>query len=243
MFDPVEQAIQPVEQQQEAPQQAQDKQDTSKEHNMRVMRERAESAERRAQDLERMMMQNSARDSQLQKVEQEVDDTPDISDDNYIEGKQLKKYVRSLRQELKSTKQQFEEERKQLALSTAEMRLKSQFEDFNTVVTKENLEKLARQKPSLYNSIIATKDVYDQGYSAYDMIKASGIANDNYESVDRRIEENRNKPKSASTLSASSGNDSALAKAANYDQGRRILTQADKDRLMRQVEEAKRNKR
>ena len=86
-------------------------QDSQKEANMRILRERAESAERRALELERMVQMNMSQNQQQSNKMQiaDEDDDFDLSDDTYIEGKHLKKYVRSLKQELKNTKKQFEE--------------------------------------------------------------------------------------------------------------------------------------
>jgi hypothetical protein len=212
-------------------------QESQKESNMRILRERAEAAERRSAELERIMQMNM---SQQQPTKMQVeDDDFDISDDMYIEGKHLKKYVKNLKQELKNTKKQFEDYNQQNALTQAEIRLKSQFNDFDTVVTRENLKKLENEKPSLYRTILSNPDVYDKGYAAYELIKHSGILAENYESLDRKVEENRSKPRSAANVSPQSG-DTPLARVGDYD--RRILTEERKDQLRRQVEEAKRTK-
>ena len=119
------------------------------------------------------------------------------------------------------------------------MRLKSQFNDFDSVVTKENLDKLASQKPSLYRSILSNPDLYDKGYTAYEFIKNSDILSGQYQEIDRKVEENRSKPRSAANVAPQSG-DTPLARVGDYD--RRILTEERKDQLRRQVEEAKRYK-
>jgi hypothetical protein len=215
-------------------------QEGQKEANMRILRERAENAERRSAELERMVQMNM---SQQQSNKIQIDDGDDddfgVSDDTYIEGKHLKKYVKNLKQELKNTRKQFEEYNQQNALNNAEMRLKTQFNDFDSVVTKENLEKLNQQKPALYRTILANADVYDKGYAAYEFIKNSGIVADQYQEIDRRVEENRSRPRSAANAAPQSG-DTPLTRVGDYD--RRILTEERKDLLRRQVEEAKRNK-
>lgn len=232
-FYPEQENVAPQNQQQEQNQESQ------KEANMRILRERAEAAERRAQELERMMQMNMSQ-QQTQKI-QVVDEEDDfgISDDTYIEGKHLKKYVKNLKQELRNTKKQFEEYNQQNAMAQAEMRLKSQFSDFDIVVSKENIEKLASQKPALYRTMLASNDIYDRGYTAYELIKNSGIASDQYQEVDRKIEENRIKPRSAASVAPQSS-DTPLTRVGDYD--RRILSEERKDQLRRQVEEAKRYK-
>jgi hypothetical protein len=71
------------------------------------------------------------------------------------------------------------------------------------------------------------------------MIRASGLVDDNYNSQDRRIEENRSKPRAAANV-APQGSETPLARAGDYD--RRVLTEARKTEILKRVEEAKRNR-
>lgn len=248
MFDELDQAaehIYPAEQEKpaEKPQQPQQSaaQESQKEANLRILRERAEAAERRSVELERMIqmnMSNNQQSTKMQIAESDEDDF-DVSDDTYVEGKHLKKYVKNLKQELKNTRKQFEEYNQQNALTQAEMRLKSQFNDFGAIVSAENLQKLAQQEPVLHKTIYANTDIYDRGYLAYQLIKNSGILADQYQALDKRVEENRSKPRSAANVAPQTG-ETPLARVGDYD--RRILTPDRKDQLRRQVEEAKRNK-
>ena len=208
--------------------------ESQKEVNMRLLRERAEHAERRAMELERMIAQK-----QQAPVSEPQEEELDISDDTYIEGKHLKKYVKSLKQELKNTKKEFEEFSQRSSLANAEIRLKSQFVDFDNVVNLQNLEKLSQQKPALYRSIMANQDIYDRGYTAYEMIKNTGIIEETYPSQDKKLEENRSKPRSVATVSPQQG-ETPLSHVGEYD--RRVLTEERKDQLRRQVQEAKRNR-
>jgi len=244
MFDELNQAAEhtfPQAEQAEAPQQQTQQntaaQDSQKEANMRILRERAENAERRAQDLERMVQMNMSQQqtTKMQLSEPEEDDFS-VGDDTYVEGKDLKKYVKNLKQEIKNTKKQFEEYHQQTALTHAEMRLRSQFSDFDSVVTKENLEKLAAQKPSLYRTIYASTDIYDRGYAGYELIKASGVLDNQYQELDKRVEDNKSKPRSAANVSPQTS-ETPLARVGDYD--RRILSEQRKDQLRRQVEQAK----
>jgi len=245
MFDELNQAAEhlyPAEQEQivEQPvQQNTQPQESQKEANMRILRERAEAAERRALELERMVQMNMSQQQNNKMQVVDNDDEFDLSDDTYIEGKHLKKYVRNLKQELKNTKKQFEEYNQQNALAQAEMRLKNQFNDFDAIVTPENLKKLETQKPVLFRTLLAASDMYDKGYAAYELIKNSGIMADQYIELDKKVEENRMKPRSAANAAPQSG-DTPLARVGDYD--RRILTEDRKEQLRRQVEEAKRYK-
>jgi hypothetical protein len=212
-------------------------QESQKEANMRILRERAEAAERRSLELERMMQMNMSQNQPSQKMQLEDDeDDFDLSDDTYIEGKHLKKYVKSLKNELKNTRKQFEDYNNQQSQYNAEIRLKSQFSDFDSVVSTENIDKLKQQKPALFRTIMANADIYDKGYAAYEMIKNSGILADQYQEVDKRLEDNRMKPRSAANASPQSG-ETPLTRVGDYD--RRILSEERKEQLRRQVKEAK----
>jgi hypothetical protein len=249
MLDDVEQSQQPQQEQQEQqPQEqpvvqeqptVQQVREASKAENIRIMRERAEQAEKRALELERIIQTNMSQNQQGQKLQVEDDDDFGISDDDYIEGKHLKKYVRSLKQEVKNTKKQLEEWQQQSSITQAEVRLKSQFSDFDSVVSKENIEKLAEEKPVLYRTMLANKDIYDRGYTAYELIKNSGILAQDYSREDKRIEDNKIKPRSAANISPQSG-ETPLTRVGDYD--RRILTEERKSQLRKQVEEARRNR-
>jgi len=229
--------VQEEPQQEVAQTQQQPQQETDKEQNIRYFRERAVMAERRTQELENMMRQNTNQQTTAPRMQPE-DDAIDIQDDTYIEGKHLKKYVNSLRKELQETKKQHNDFMQQSELHNAERQLKAQFNDFDRIVSPENLRKLSQQKPALYRSIIANPDVYDKGYAAYEVIKSAGFGINEYESQDRKMADNRNKPKSATSSSSGAQTaDSPLTHISNYD--RRVLTEERKEQLRRQVDLAK----
>lgn len=238
MFDELNEATEQT-QNVEQPQQSQPNAEwqAAKEESLRVLRERADAAERKNRELEYMIQQNMSQ-QQKNKIELVEEDDFDMSDDTYVEGKHLKKYVKNLKQELRNTKKQFEEYNQQNAVTQAEMRLKSQFNDFDSIVSKENLEKLSIKKPELYRSIISNPDLYDKGHAAYEMIKNSGILSNHYEEVDRRVEENRAKPRSASNAAPQSG-ETPLTRVGDYD--RRVLTDARRAEILRQSLEYSRN--
>jgi len=192
---------------------------SDREVNLRVMRERAEQAERRALELERAMWQ--------QQHPKEVQQ-PDYEDETLIEGKHMKKYdkkVEDMRAEL-------EEAKKQLAnfnTTSAELQLRAKYSDFDSIVNDDNIERLAKEKPALYRSILANPDLKDKGESAYEAIKVFLKPQTvNYEQVDRRIAENKMKPKASPSI-APQASDSPLSRVGDYD--RRTLSDARKDEL------------
>lgn len=205
----------------------------SKEYNLRIMRERMESIEKENQEYKRILQQ------QQQPVEEDED--LNIDDDSFIEAKQYKKHIKNIQKDLKETKKLLEENSKKNAMANAQVLLKSQFNDFDTVVSEENLKKLSDTQPVLYRTLLASSDIYDRGYSAYAMIKNSNIlkSNSQYSDQDKRLEENKAKPRAIGNASPQAG-DTPLSKVGDYD--RRILTEERKDQLRKQVEEAKRNR-
>lgn len=218
------------------------KKEDNKEQNMRALREQAEEERRRRLESERRIqeLEQYVRGQQPQQQPQpEEEDDFDIKDEDFVEGKHVKKPIRKLQKKLKETEEKLEKQAQYFASVTAETRLKSQFNDFDTVVTKENLEKLAQTKPSLYRTMMSNPDLYDKGYTAYEMIRGSGINSTEYEAEDNRINSNKTKPRSVSAA-APQAQEAPLARAADYD--RRVLTEERKEQLRRQVEEAKRNR-
>ena len=202
--------------------------------NFKIMRERAEQAERRAQELERYVqtMQQGQQPQQAQ-APQEEQDSYAFEDDTYVEGKQLKRELKNIKKELRQTQKQLQEYNQQTSSSSAELRLKARYADFDTVVNQENIHRLAQERPALYRSMLANPDLYEKGESAYEIIKTM-LPRNNYQEQDRKIEENAQKPRSAATAQASV---SPLASIQDYD--RRILTEDRKRQLREQVRNAK----
>ena len=221
----------------EQPQQ-EEKIESNKEYNMRIMRERLEAAEKRSYELERMIQQNMNQNQASKKIELiDEDDGLDIDDDSFAEGKHLKKTVKTVNKKINELKQL----QQQTQLQQIEIMLRNKFNDFDNVVSAENLDRLQREKPFLYKSIINNPDLYEKGQAAYDVIKNSVFYTEKnkYEDVDKRIEQNKNKPRSIANVAPQTG-DTPLAKVGDYD--RRILTEERKAEIRRQVEEAKRNR-
>jgi hypothetical protein len=235
---PVEQ---PTAQEQSVP-----KKETQKELNLRILRERAEAerqarlvAEQKLQELEKQLQYQQPKPSSHQDVPQESDnDDVDFSfeDDSYIEGKHLKKYVSSLKKEIKQTKKQLEEYNKQTALTLAEQRLKSQYNDFEVVVTQDNLKNLAALYPDDYASMMSNPDIVARGKTAYNMINRYGISDTQYDKEAKRLEENKLKPRSVATAAPQSG-ETPLSRVGDYD--RRVLSEERKENLRRMVAELK----
>jgi len=179
---------------------------TKKELDFKALRERAERAEQRAHDQERAL-QEMKRAINGTPAEQPDEDDIGVDDDLYIEGKQYKKHLKSIKNELKQTKQQLES----FNASATELRLRTKYKDFDKIVTAENLALLQQKRPSQFNALTYTPDLYDKGETAYEMIK-SWVAQEDYSETDARIEANKSKPRTA----ASAGPSMAESPLANF---------------------------
>jgi hypothetical protein len=239
MFDELNEVVEQVAQQDQPTNEPSQEQiqESKRDANARALREKAEYAERRVRELEYQLQQNMLhqKGNKIQLVEEDDEDDFHIENDKYVEGKDLnefKKYVKKIKQENKQIKQQFSEYAQKNEESQAELRWRTRFNDFEAVVNKENLHKLQMQKPELFSIITSSSSaLYDKGLAAYEFIKNSGILNNDYEDIDRRIDQNKQKPRSASTV-APKHSESPLSTVGNF--GRRVYTDAQKDEILRQ---------
>lgn len=177
---------------------------TERDYNFKVMRERAEAAERRAAEIEARYAQPAAPLNH--------DDDSDLVE---------KRYVRRLERELEEARNQREADKATLS----ERLLRQSYQDFDDVVTTENIQKLARRKPAIYRSIQANSDMFDKGETAYDAIKAF-IKEEKRTEITSRLEANDAKPKATSSV-APQPPSTGLASMHNYQQdadGRRRLS-------------------
>lgn len=227
---PVEQAVEAQEESTQAPV------ESSKEYNIRIMRERAEAAERRAAEYERILQQQMLQQSQSgnRSLSDDEEDDDALSDTDFIDKKYFKKAIKkAVTKATQITQERFEKNLKEIQQRNAEQALRRDYSDIDSVVTEENLYKLSVQKPHLYRSLIANQDTYDRGAAAYEMITNSGIINNAYSNQARRIQENKSKPKSAAVVGPQES-ESPLAQF--YGNDRRILSKEDKERNMERVQ-------
>lgn len=224
------QAQQPEQQveQQESPATSQAQE--QKEYNYRMLREKAERAEQRAAELERQFALQQQR-SQESAAE---DEDFGISDDDYVDGKNLKKVVNKLKNEVRDTRKKLQEANEIRAVKDAEDQLRNRFSDFSEVLDPENVKRFAALYPREFNSITSHPDHYGRGLAAYNIIKNSGIIQKPNDET-ARLEANRSKPKSAATVSPSPA-DTPLTRVGDYD--RRVLTEERRKQLYQEMRSA-----
>lgn len=158
-------------------------------------------------------------------------DELDLRDDDLAEGKHYKALKREVRQ-LNEAVAKANAEREKLA---AEARLRANYPDIFNIVTKDNMEELAKVEPELVESIITSPNTYSQHVSAYKLIKKYGIGTqDPYADDKARAQKNMAKPKSAATVAPRLG-ESPLSDAERFQNG---LTPELQSQLLREMDEA-----
>lgn len=219
-----EEVIQPQDEQiaQDNESQSHETQDVSphadKEYNFRQLREGKKQLEEENNRLKDQIREISQKNS--------TDENIEIADDDLAEGKHLKKLYKEIRQLQTFIKQK--------DVETIPERLKSRFNDFDQVVTKENIEKLKTSEPELYKSITSGDDLFSKGVSAYKALKAFGIASDMAE-INREKEKVSNNAKKPMSVQAIKGQ-GALHDANMFANG---LTADLKKKLYEEMVEAR----
>lgn len=218
------------------PVQQEHKQESEADRNWKLMRERAENAERRIQELERYFKDAEERNQKQNMVREEEPEEEYSDPDAFVDRKGLR---RELTAREKKLREELEEQRKrleQMTVQSAEQRLYDRYKDFDDVVNDDNMNKLAKMKPSAYRAIYASEDIFDRGELAYDLLTTYGIAKRKDE-LDEKLQQNQQKPRSAATVAPQTA-DTPLSRIGDFD--RRNLTEERKAQLRRQVAEAKR---
>jgi hypothetical protein len=223
---PEEQSLEGQEQPQEEHSPAeQSKAKPTPQESWKQLRERAERAERAERELERRLQEVEQRQKELAKPKE-----PDYEygDDDLIEGKHLKKEREAIKKELTSYQQRLEE-------MTTETRLKTNYPDFETVVSQDGIEKLRKLYPSIAASINSNPNLYEKAEAAYAAIKQLGLyENKEFEKDKQKAQANMAKPRALGSISPQQG-ETPLQKANMFADG---LTPDLERKLRKEVEEA-----
>lgn len=169
-------------------------QESRNDRNWREMRRQNDELKQRAKMQEDML-------SQLLKSQQQVPSQPKeeeikISDDDYVQGSQVKKL---LSQNAESVKRAAREETQRVIYEQEQSRfmekLKRQFSDYEDIVNPETLALLEETDPDLVNTIVELKDPYKIGLQSYKYISALGLskqipASRRVKEVEKKLEEN-----------------------------------------------------
>ena len=193
---------------------------SDKEQNFRRLREEKEKIERENQELREW----KNRYSQPKAEEKEVENDYGIDREDIVEGQALINVYKKL----EALEKRYENEK---AASIPD-RLKSKFSDFESVVSKENIDKLKQMEPEIFASLTAGSDVYAKGVSAYKTLKALGIAkSQNYKAEKEQVATNQGKPVSAQAIRGQG----ALSEANIFAKG---LTPELRKQLQKEMQES-----
>ena len=139
-----------------------------------------------------------------------------IDENNFAEGKDLKRIVNEMRQ----LKQEMHQYKQKTALEVTESRLNSEYPDFNKVFTDDNIELFKAEHPDIAESLLnSNAEPYKVAKSVYKAMKQFGIVSEEPTrkvTQDReRVQANLSKPRPVASVTARQGN-SPLSKAGEY---------------------------
>lgn len=216
--EPQEEIVQPPEQQEAQSQspesQVQAQEISDKEINFQRMREK----------LQRLEQENAEFKSYITKSQSPQEEDLGLEDDDIPDGRLVKR----LYKEIDSLKKTYQADKQ----ATIPDRLKTKFQDFDQVVTKENLEKLQTSEPEVYASIISGSDLYAKSVTAYKALKALGIVKDDpYKPEKEKVLQNHQRPLSAQAIKGQG----ALSEANRFAAG---LTPDLRTQLQKEMSEA-----
>ncbi len=144
---------------------------------------------------------------QQSQVVKQPEPEPEYDDDDYVEGKHFKNEISYLKKELNTFKQQQQS-------SSIEMQLRNKYNDFDKVMTYENIAKLRELRPEIASSLHQSQDLYNKAAATYTILKELGIHQENTYNPEReRADQNYNKPRNASSLQKT---ESALTHASEF---------------------------
>jgi hypothetical protein len=170
--------------------------------NWRILRERLDRLEH---ERDAALKKLQEREQQSLKTNNNHEDEATFSDDDLIEGKDLRRWEKKNAQRIA-----------QLEEKLIESNLKAQFPDFYDIVTPESLKTLRDLDPELAESIAVNPNIHSKSVAAYRAIKRYGlVAQKEYRHNQERLQKNEKKPLTTSSLSPQLG-ETPLSKANDF---------------------------
>ena len=193
------------------------------ERNWRAMREKVDQLQRekdeerqKREEYEKLIYQQLTQNQQkpAEKVV-EVDEFADVKPDDWLTYAQSQKLAKKLAEQTarEAVNKALDEDRRKRAEEELPTRLKMQFNDFDAVVTDENVKQLRKLEPEVAQALAHIGDKYAQAVAAYKYIKMLIPSQTVGADYKQRVEQNNAKPGSLSNQS------SALSKAQAFERG------------------------
>lgn len=219
-------------------------QEDPRERDWRAVRAKADEAKQVAREKEQLEREIAFYKEQVSRKqynkpeEDEEDYRTDTEKQLQAEMEELKRLVSQQAKDNHLAKQQ-------AASARAEQRLVQDYPDIREVVSDDNIKRLEFDYPHLYNSVIASSDIYTVGSAAYEMIMAKGIYKKTASNVlnnlsSLNISRNSSKPRSASSVSPQAG-ETPISKASNF-MGNSISSEEERKALYAEMVNASSHK-
>lgn len=217
-------------------------QPTKAENHLYSMRKKLEAEEeaRKAVEKRNQELEAAMRTYQQQPSSAQEEDDLGVDNEDYVQAKHIKTSNKKLSRKLTATEQRIQELEQKLNYFEAKVDTDT-LKDFDQVVSDDNLKTFARLYPDDYQTMMMQPNLKVKSKTAYNMIKNYGILDMANNVIDSRITEdrltkNKQKPQAASNASPQQAQ-TPLTRLDDYE--RRILSDADRDRIMAEVERKK----
>jgi DNA repair exonuclease SbcCD ATPase subunit len=208
---------------------------SGQQENFRILRERAERAEREREEYSRKLAEIEAKSKHIEQVPEE-DLEVNLGADEIAEGKHLSKIgrkMKQLEQKIAEAEQKRIQLEKQSESNAIIANIKADFPDIDKVVNEATMEALRQRSPEIEKTIRSSNDLYSKAAAAYRIIKDMGLYVDDAYAADKaKVQSNMAKPRSTAAVS---GTSSPLSQADIFANG---LTPELKDRLHKEMIEA-----
>jgi hypothetical protein len=211
---------------------------TSPDESFRALREKAEKAERERDAYQRTLQEIEMRaalyQQQAQQQQKPVEPEIDPNDEDLLEGKHYKKLVNKY----KALEEKLEHATRKSYETVIESRIRSKYDDFDTVVNADSIKALRESEPELAASLHANPDIESKAIATYKAIKRLGLQpSTEYNADKEQAQKNASKPKSLSSISPQQG-ESPLSRANAFANG---LTEDLRKQLLKEMEQARKS--
>ncbi len=187
------------------------------EKNWKALRDKQEQLQReydreraKREEYEKMLLQQVSRQPQQQ---EEVDEFASVSDDDWLTKKQSQKLAQKMAE--KAIQDALAKERQRMAEENLPLRLKTQYPDFDAVVSEDNVKQLRALEPDVALALSQIGDKYGQAVAAYKYIKAFIPKAAEQTDYKERVQKNAQKPGSLNSVAGTS----ALSQAQGFEKG------------------------
>jgi len=187
-----------------------------RESNEQLQKERDEYRQYMMAMQEQLMKQGVPQGAPVKQPEPEpVDPWAGADPSDWMTVEQAQRATMTVAEQIaeKKARALLEEYDKQRKAQEAPQRIRSKFNDYDSVVTKENVEQLRAREPDIAQALSLIADEEAQAVAAYKYIKAFVPGTEAVDEAKQRLAQNAEKPKSASSMVAAS----PLSQASTFE--------------------------